>query len=342
MPVARATNINEFIARKSPAWERLEHLLLQVESSGLHALQPHEVREFGVLYRRAASDLVSARSKTANADVLEYLNDLVARGYAQVYRSRPQRIRSFLVFFLVDYPRLVRHCWRYVALASLLLYGSAAFGWIAVKQDRAAAYHLLPPEMARNLHAIRQKMLTDPGHEIGPNEMSLMSTGIMTNNIGVSFLAFALGITAGVGTIMMLIYNGLMVGALAAGVAEGRAALGFWSLILPHGIIELTAITFAGAAGLLIGSALIAPGQRSRVDALVERGRLAVLLILGIVPMLVIAGLIEGFITPPIWIPPIVKLIFAAGTGVALAIYMFRGGRGTQAGLVRELTDYAV
>lgn len=327
-----STDINQFLQRRQPQWSRLERLLERVESAGLLGLSPQEIREFGVLYRRASSDLVSARAKTANAEVLEYLNDMVARGYAQVYCTRRYEIAGLWSFLAADFPRLVRKRFRYVALATALSLAAALFGFLAQRADPAAGYYLLPPNMVRGMPAAHERLRQQPGQLMDPTEMAEMSAGIFTHNISISFLAFALGITLGVGSVTVLLFNGFMLGVFIAIVGRSDAAVGFWSLILPHGIIELTAIFIAGGAGLLLGGALLAPGRRTRGDALMERGRDAVFLVLGTVPMLVCAGLIEGFITPPLQIPPVVKLAFAGVTGIVLVAYLGFGGGTPSAG----------
>src|SRR5205085_11684814 len=141
----------------------------------------------------------------------------------------------------------------------------------------------------------------------GTAEMGMMSTFIMTHNIGIGFWAFSGGILFRIGPLSAMIENGTMLGILGEAMTGPGTTLTFWSLILPHGIIELSAIWIMGGAGFLIASALLAPGRRSRRDALIERGRLAVLLALGAAAMLVVAGLIEGVITPPAFIPPQAK-----------------------------------
>jgi len=322
MSLSRSTDINQFLQRRQAQWSRLEMLLERVEGGGLPSLAPAEIREFGVLYRRASSDLLSARAKTANAEVLEYLNDLVARGYAQVYRTRRYEVRDLWTFLRADFPRLVRRQIRYVALAGAITLVAALFGFAAQRADPAAGYFLLPPQLVRSLPAAREQLRRQPGHLLGPNEMASAAGRILTNNIGVAFMAFAGGITLGIGTVAALLFNGFLLGVVAAIVGRADTATTFWALILPHGIIELTAIFIAGAAGPMIGGALLAPGRRSRRDALIERGREAVLLVLGTIPMFICAGLIEGFITPPAQIPPFVKLAFAGVTAVLLVAYL--------------------
>jgi uncharacterized membrane protein SpoIIM required for sporulation len=338
MLLTHSTDVNQFLQRKQLQWQRLEALLERVEATGLLSLTPAEIREFGVLYRRASSDLVSARAKTANAELLEYLNDLVARGYAQVYRTRRYKIRDVWSFIAFDFPRLFRHCFRSVALSTGISLAAALFGFIAGAQDPMAASYLLPPRMARDLPATRQQLRHTSGRDINVMQMAEMSGQILTNNIGVAFMAFAAGITFGVGTLLVLLFNGFMLGVFASALSHSDTAIVFWSLILPHGVIELTAIFIAGGAGLMVGMALLSPGQRTRRDALLERGRQAVLLLLGTIPMFVVAGLIEGFITPPWWIPPPAKLAFAALTLGGLIAYLGYAGRRAGAAGVEELT----
>jgi uncharacterized membrane protein SpoIIM required for sporulation len=167
-----------------------------------------------------------------------------------------------------------------------------------------------------------------------------MSSFLMTHNIGIGLLAFAGGVFVGVPTLWAMVMNGAMLGILGQAMSTRETGLVFWSLILPHGVIELTAIVVMGAAGFVIAGALLAPGARSRRDALVERGRLAVLLALGGGAMLVVAGVIEGCITPPAFIPPWAKLAFAALTAAAEVAYFGFWGRGAEPGLLRELIAY--
>ena len=340
MPPGSTPDINQFLNRRRPNWTRLEILLQRVEQEGLQRLSPAEVREFGILYRRTSSDLVTARARTANAEVLEYLNDLVARGYAQVYRSRRFRFQDILTFVRVDFPRLFRYAGRYVALAGVLFFAGALFGWEMNRRDPSGAYYMLPAGFVKQIPGLREKWKKESGHSMGFSEMSIMSSFIMTHNIAIGFGAFATGALLGIGPLYGMVQNGLMLGILGESMSRPGTAVTFWSLILPHGILEITAIFIMGGAGFLVASAVLAPGNRTRRDALIERGRPAVLLALGGGAMLVVAGIIEGFITPPAFIPPVAKLLFAALTFIGLIAYFGLGGRGPEPGLLRELVAY--
>jgi uncharacterized membrane protein SpoIIM required for sporulation len=319
-------DINRFLQEKRTRWQRLETLLAQVEKSGWKNFTPVEVREFGALYRLVSSDLVQARSQTGNAEILEYLNDLVARSYSHVYRSRRLSLSEALAFFTVGFPRLFRQTFLYALVATIVFMGGASFGFFATATDPTAPQQLL----GRQIADIQPKTQGGGGlplsRSVMPNESAVMSSYIMTNNIRVSFLAFAAGVLFGVGTMGVLFFNGIMVGSLAQTFVAAREGVEFWSLILPHGIIELTCIFIAGGAGLLIGKALALPGRRRRREAVAEQGQLAIRLILGVIPLLVLAGTIEGFITP-LPIGPYPKLAFALLTAVGLVAYLGGAGR---------------
>ena len=334
MRTARANDLNVFLQRRQPDWRRLEALLETVEQSGLASLPPGEVREFGALYRRASSDLIAARAKTANAEVLQYLNDLVARSYSQIYRSRRFNLSVIWVFLAEGFPRLYRDCGRYVALAGALFMVGVVLGWEVNRRDPAGAYYLVSPELVKQIPAMRSMWSKQTGHaDLGPNIMQLLSTFLMTHNIGVGMIAFCGGIFFGIGPLWAMIQNGLMLGVLGEAMSRPETALVFWSLILPHGVIEIPAICVMGGAGFVLAGALLAPGKRTRLEALIERGKLAVLLAAGGAAMLVLAGIIEGFITPMAVLHPFVKLAFAAVLTLAQIAYFALAGKSNEAAL---------
>lgn len=329
MPARPSRDLNQFLHRRQADWHRLESLLTRVEEKGLRVLSGPEVTEFGRLYRRASSDLVAARTRTANAAVLDYLNDLVARAYAQVYGSRGRvRFNQDMVrAAIAEFPRLVRRHSTPMLLAFLLMLVSSAAGWILSRVDPAAAYHFLPAELVRQIPTMREVWKTRTGHSIEVNGMAFESAFIMTHNIGIGVTAFGGGLFAGFPTLLVLVQTGVMVGVLGEGMSGSDTAVTFWSLILPHGFLELSAIGILGGAGFLLASGLLFPGRRPRLEALQERGHDAVRLALGGGVMLVLAGLIEGFVTPPAWVPPLAKIAFAFCTLAAEIAYFLLLGR---------------
>jgi len=314
--------MQNFVSDKVAAWQRLAEILTRVETRGLQSLSRKELDELGHLYRLASSHLARARVQGERAEVVEYLNRLVARAHGQVYRVRPATGRRIMDFFLAEVPRTFRRMWPFAAAAAGMFALAAVGAHIAVTLNEESADLLLPPSLIERSRADFESGRVEwwAPEGLGP----WMSSQIMTRNIQVAFFAFAGGITACLGTVWVLIANGMMLGALAAFYTQHGFGLEFWSLIAPHGMLELAAIFICGGAGLRLGWSLIDPGDYTRRDALVVAGREAVRLVVGAIPMFVAAGLIEGFITP-VRMPPVVKLLFACLTAALLMLYLLRG-----------------
>lgn len=345
-------DLNAFVEERRPSWRRLEQLVARLEAAGAASLASGDptkatpaaraqgdrpapaaapppahqrtvqaARELAQLYRAACADLIRARSETANAELIGYLNGLVGRAYGVIYRGRRFRLVALLRFVLVTVPRRVRARWGYILAASLFFLAGVVFAWVAEAFDPTAKHFFLPPQYAKIEDQILNSPAATGGTGMPPALNLVMSTQIMTNNIHVSFGAFAAGGTAGIGTAGVLFYNGILLGDLAAVFQRHHLSDGFWALILPHGVIELTAIMIAGAAGFLIARAIVAPGDMGRRAALALYGLEAVELAIGCALLLVPAGLIEGFITPQPGIPIAGKIGFGAFTGVLLLLY---------------------
>ena len=317
-------DVNEFIRTHQHGWNELNELLRRVERTGLGRLGEQEIRVLHRLYRQSSADLIFAQTVLANGELVDYLNDLVARSYSTIYAAGNPVFRPALAFLAVGFPRLFRRTWRYTAVATAILLSSGLIGFVAAIVDEDAVHFLLPEQLARMERPADSRQL---GVSMGGGQAAVTSAAIMTNNIRVTILCFASGILTCLCTVAMVFYNGLLLGALYGRFFLWGVNLNFWSLILAHGVIELTSICIGAGAGLMLGVAVLAPGNRSRSDALIERGRDAVQLLLGVIPLLVLAGLIEGFVTPMTILPPLAKLAFAALTGVLLVLYLGFAGR---------------
>ncbi len=313
-------DLRGFIEERKPTWRELEALLDKAERSQFK-LTAQEAQQLGALYGRVSADLCRAQARTANAELLRYLNDLVARAYGLVYSGRKFRWFEVWHFFRAGFPALVRARRGALALATGLVALGFLFGFLAAWFDEDARHFLVPEQFAEVTKRIDELVQQHQAVSLTPGQSATVSSFIMTNNIRVCFLAFALGITLGFGTGIVLFYNGVMIGVLAAYFHRAGYGLHFWALIAPHGVTELLAIFISGAAGLTIGAALLAPGALTRGQALRRRGAEAVRLVMGCVPLLIVAGLIEGFVTPQSYIPNEAKLAFAALTAIALAVY---------------------
>jgi uncharacterized membrane protein SpoIIM required for sporulation len=331
-------DVGRFLQHRTPVWEELERTILQLDQRGLKRCSMEEARRFGQLYRSVSSDLIRARTELVDAAVVDYLNDLVARSYAHIYTTRTSRIRKLWHFYARDFPRLVRAEWAPITLAAALFLGGGAFGAVFTAIDPHSLGVLIPDQ--HQLHTPEERVSEDEsgGNVADGQSAAAFSSFLFTHNIQVCFLVFAFGITFGVGTAILLVYNGVPIGALAMQYHLAGKGLFFWGWILPHGIPELTAIFIAGGAGLVIGRGLWMPGRKSRKDALVHEAKRAVRLVLGVMPILVLAGLIEGTISQmhaPV-MPYEVKLAFALVVGVAVYAYLLFAGRRAAA---RELAD---
>lgn len=316
-----------FIDRRRPEWEHLAAILQRTSSGGLKSLSGPELHDLGKLYRRVTSDLSYANANSASEDLLIYLNELAGRAHGYVYADAPSGgIGPAVGFLLRGFPILFRGKFRFIAAAALIFILASILAGVSVGLDRNTSDSFLP----RQFESVGSDSSPDAKHAEGVPIPATLSSQIMINNIWVSCAAFAGGVTFGLFTVFALIQNGVLLGALAVVYCTSwTKTIDFWSLILPHGIIELTAIFIAGGAGLILAWALIAPGNLSRWDSLRRASREAVPLIGGVVAMLIIAGCIEGFITPAP-LPPELKLAFAAVTGIALILYFGRAGREAQ------------
>jgi len=282
--------------------------------------------EFGRLYRRASSALSRARSLGLESNETEQLNLLVARAYGHVYVGGPRRVGSLLGFLLREFPRTLQtHVRFFFAALGLFLLGGligAALTWA----DPHMPDVIFGPGWTDELQTVADRYVGVKNwlpEQIRP----MASSMIMTNNIKVSFFAFATGLFYGLGTIYVLIFNGLLIGTIGAVVHQQGVDVGFWAFVAPHGVIELTAIFISAAAGLMLGHALVFPGRYSRLDSLKLAAREAIKLVLGVIAMLFVAGLIEAYFSPVPEIPAMAKLQFAAVVGAAEYAYLFLCGR---------------
>ena len=313
----------EFITRKKPDWERLSHLLNASQTTGLGALSAEEITELGRLYRNATSDLAVARRDFPSHRVSEYLNGLVARAHAAVYQSRAARGRTMIRFFTHTLPAAFRATWPYTLAAFLMFLLPAIVGFVISYRDPAAGAALIPG-LEERIDDIRNQR--EWWNQINSNGRASSSTTIMTNNIQVAILAFAGGMLLGTLTLYAMVQNGLMLGVLAGAAQSLGFAGNLWGFVAAHGVIELSVIFIAGGAGLQLGWSIIRPGLLTRRAALTLAAQRAMTLLIGCIPLLVIAGTIEGFISPSS-LPHAVKYSVALGTGIALYSYLLLAGR---------------
>jgi uncharacterized membrane protein SpoIIM required for sporulation len=317
--------IDRFINERKTVWQRLEELLQLLDRMTLRKLHREEVRELGRIYRRTASDLAIARAESRDPRLINYLNSLVIRAHGRIYRADSKGGERIRDFFSRDFPRTFRRTWRYTATAFTVFWLFTAIAFFGTRHDPDFS------EFAGISPFFREVVINHRTHwwEDLNEANQIGSSQIFTNNIRVTFYAFALGAIFGLGTLYVIAFNGAMFGAILA--LTYRAGFGndlLLGFVISHGVIELSCIFIAGGAGLLIGTALLMPGDLSRADALKSRGLEAVRLIVGCIPLLVVAGIIEGFISPQP-IPAMIKIGIGLLTGIALYSYLLLAGRQT-------------
>ena len=317
------------VAEGRPRWEAFANELTQTRRRGLDALAEHEVTAFVESYREVATDL--ARLRTADrgrgGDAVFTLSRLVSSGHNLLYRRPSQGLARIGTFLAIEIPRELRRSWRHILVASALLFVPAIGTVVAIVRDPALATRMLPPGMIARAEEGQRR--GQSGADYLPNgeeeKGSALSAFLMTNNIRVSLVAFAGGITAGVLTVYALVFNGIA--ALGAGVGLyitkgiGAQILGF---VAAHGVLELSAICISGGAGLLLATAMLVPGDRTRREALVSNGMRSLHLVACVIIFLILAGLIEGNISPS-KLPDSAKYATAVITAIFIVWYVLLG-----------------
>jgi uncharacterized membrane protein SpoIIM required for sporulation len=297
--------LDVFIAEREPDWSELDSLIRGARSKP-EKLGGEKVRRLGELYRAAASDLATARAKWPADPVTARLEDLVTRGRATVY-SGSERTSSILAFITTGYWRQVLASPWMLGLAWGLTLLGVGLGWLWAIYEPSAALSVMPA-------GFQGGPSSGSGRAVLAIPPAVIATTIFTTNIRVAFLAFAGGVTAGLLTAGLLVYNGLILGVLGSVAQQAGVGALFWSLIVPHGLLELSCIAAAAVAGFRLANGIVSPGTLPRKKALTIQAAPAVKIAIGTAALLVIAGIIEGFVTPQR-----LPLAGALGVGVAAA-----------------------
>lgn len=309
-----------WLQEQEPKWTRLEALLSQSQHS-MSQLKPDEIREMGMLYRGTVNDLSRTQSNPEFHHLEPYLNNLVQRCHGRIYERPPASGKDVAHFFLAEFPRCFRRNFWLIALAFAMFVLGSVIAIVTVHTNPETETYFLPQGIIEQLD--RGTLWTD-SMQANPSESSFL----MTNNIRVAFNAFAFGILFGVGSLLLLFHNGLFAfgGPLQVCIQHG---MGFRlvNFMIAHGVIELTTIFIAGGAGMLIGFALLFPGDLPRWQAVRVKAKEATILIAGCVPLLVIAGMIEGMVSLNRHVDTTARLTVAAASALFLIAYLGFSGR---------------
>lgn len=303
--------MERFTAPRRARWGRLQQLLQQARRPGIRLGVP-QLEELSLLYRQTANDLATAQREFPGDPITAYLAGLVGQAHGHIYVEPPVSLARLRWFFAHDLPWEYRAAWPFLATAAALLFGPWLAVMAAVLADRQLAELVVPPSL---LAGIQQG---ETWFDIDESRRTATAAFIMTNNVQVAVLAFAGGMFAGVGTVLLLAYNGLSLGGVSGALVAyglGDRLAGF---VGPHGFLELVAIVVCGGCGLMLGHAMLWPGFLPRGDALRHVARRAAYLLLGTLPFFVVAGLIEGYVSPLDVAWPL-KVAFGA---VVFAVYL--------------------
>jgi uncharacterized membrane protein SpoIIM required for sporulation len=312
--------LDRFIRERRPRWDRLERLLGQAENAPERAFAPESIQELVRLYRQACSDLNQARSITADPALLERLNLLTGKGYRYVYRDtrRTTLWEAIRKLFVHEVPSAFRAERPAISVAAGAMILGALFGWVAVRSNPERVWDLVPDLFKTESPKERVEKIERESERIDTlAKAATFSAQLFTHNIQVSFLAFSLGALTIAGGFLILFYNGIILGAIAAQYSQEGVSTFFIAWVGPHGSLELPAIIFSGAAGMIAGRALLLPGNLSRAAAV----RLALptvrRMLLAAASILVLAGLIEGSFSQ------FSQKTFSYGLKIAVAILLF-------------------
>lgn len=314
---------DDLIQTRKHDWQSLETLIQRGQGRGA-PLSPEEVQSLGRLYRQATSDLALVQRDFPGHRLGQYLNGLVAQAHALVYRGEPLAVQRLKRFITHGYPRLYRELLPFTLVALAMLLIPALVAGISTAVYPPAARWMLPVDVQGVIPDIENR---DLWVNIPVSERPYASAFIMQNNIRVTFLAFGGGVLLGTMTTWSMVLNGLILGGLTGLTIHYGVGGELWSFVIGHGVIELSVIFIAGGTGLKLGWAILRPGLVTRRAALVQAAQQAVRLLVGCVPLLVIAGLIEGFISPAENIPWPVKWGVGLVSGALLYAYLLLAGR---------------
>ena len=288
-------NATRFRAAHEADWERLDALVTRIEKRSIRALTDDDILALPLLYRTTLSSLSVARDTSLDRGLIVYLEQLSTRAYFQIYGVQDSAWRQLGRFFARGWPEAVQSLWRETLICVLLTAASAVVAYLLVRSDPAWFYGIIPEGLAGGRDpAASAESLRATLYQRHDDMLATFATYLFTHNSQIAIFAFALGFAFAVPTVLLILYNGLMLGAFFAVFAAKGLAWNLAGWLMIHGTTEIFAINIAGAAGMRIGTAIAFPGRDSRTESAVRSGRSAAVAMAGTVIMLAVAGLLEG------------------------------------------------
>ncbi|MEO4046088.1 stage II sporulation protein M [Pseudomonas sp. CAU 1711] len=315
-----------FEQRHNADWLSLDKRLQALEQG---KAEQQDCERFAADYRRLCQHLALAEERGYSSHLIDQLQRLAMRGHQQFYRHRSHLGAQIIRFVIAGFPRLVRREWRAVLVASLLFFGSLIGMGLLTWLFPEMIYSLMPTEQVRQMESMYDPDARRIGRfaERDSGDDWMMFGFYIMNNIGIAFQTFASGLLLGLGSLFFLFYNGLVIGAVAGHLTRIGYSETFWSFVIGHGAFELTAIAFAGAAGLKLGWALLAPGRLSRGEALRQAAAQAIQLVAGVILFLLIAAFIEAYWSSMTFASAHLKYGVGAGLWLLVLAYFLFAGR---------------
>ncbi|MEG5264533.1 stage II sporulation protein M [Pseudomonas sp. JDS28PS106] len=315
-----------FEARHHPQWQRFSEQLDEIERGrgGTPAAET-----FAGDYRKLCHQLALARERGYSSHLIDHLHRLAMRAHQQLYRHRDTPGAWLAGFVLAGFARRVRAERWFVLTAGLLFFSSLIGMGLLVYQFPELVYSVIDPEQVNEMESLYDPARSRIG---GPLERESSEDWMMfgyyiMNNIGIAFQTYASGLLLGLGSLFFLLFNGLTIGAVAGHLTGAGSGHNFWSFVIAHGAFELTGITLAGAAGLKLGWAVLAPGRYGRAEALRKAGRSSIELMAGVILLLVIAAFIEAYWSSMAWPRPALKYLTGVLLWVVVVSYLTFAGR---------------
>jgi uncharacterized membrane protein SpoIIM required for sporulation len=321
--------MSDFIIRNKPIWSELEQLVARARKR-IGGMTPEELARLDALYRRTTIHLAQVVTRTQDARLAKYLNDLTAAAHSIIYLPpRKSALAGTLKFILEGFGRAVARTWRYHLAAAVLVLGGALFAYFAAGNDTLAAYALSMSPQAGDIRTPgstpeQLRNVLKHGREQEASTKFAFASFLFSHNLQVGIMSLCLGILAGIPTIFLLLYNGMILGSFTAMHHQAGIYADYWAWILPHAVSELSAIILCGGVGLMLGMAVLSPGELTRAESLRRVGREAAAVCLGVAGMLVIAAAVESFLRQSS-LSNAARFAFAAASAVFWATYFSYG-----------------
>lgn len=322
-----------FVTRNKPVWDQLENLIERYRKSR-RTLSPEELRQLDVLYRQTTIHLSQVSTRSSDKRLKDYLNSLVSAAHGLIYLPPRRSMLAGLISFLREgFTRSIVRNWKYHSISAALVGLGVILAYFASVQDPLTAYALMPAEDVRQPGSSKEQLLQvlRSGRDQGGGHKFFFASFLFSHNLKVGILALGLGVLAAIPTVLLMVFNGMLLGSFAAIHHQAGITTEFWAWILPHGVTEIGAIVLCGGCGLMLGKAVVSPGIVSRTESLRRAGIECGIICLGVAFMLIAAAIIESYLRQS-HLSSVARLSFAAATAVFWTIYIY-------AGHVREKAD---